>query len=372
MIENTHVAEKSARRHRFKRAPHNRMELRRRDLDMIATIAHSRFMNTAQVCRLFACDCPRMEKLGHRAGRPAMIFVKQHHDNCSCTCGVENKKREHAESCPALFKDDQHVGSRLRELYQAGYLERPIVQLQLRVKNGVVAEGSVPLVYCVTASGLSLIGQARRDALGLGKLSWVSKINEGTQVFMSHTLATVDVGVGVDVAVRKQQHLIRLSEAALLSTMSEQRRNSVRPWSLRTTYKGEPLTAVCDLAFALQDQQSRKRWNFLVEVDRGHMPIARGQDGADFSGTSIMRKLIAYAKAYTDDEHQKAFGFRGMRVLFLTTSEERVRTCIQAARDRFGSASVARLFLFGTLDAARDMLGYGFVGVDGKLTRLLD
>ncbi len=364
------------RRRRFRRDPDfrpdnsraGRIDVKRRDLDMIAAIAKHRFLNTEQVCRLFACDCPRVERIGQRGGRPASIFVKQHRHNCSCTCGLTSTKHDHAQGCPALFKDDQHVGSRLRELYQAGYLERPINQLQLRVKEGISALGSVPMVYSVTTTGLEVIGEDRRNAIRAGKLSWVNKVNEGTRVFMEHTLATADLSIGVDVALRSRPHLERLTEDLMQSTMSEERRNSVRPYSLRPRYKGEDLPTVCDLAFAIGDKNLRKRWNFLVEIDLGHMPIER----ADLNRTSIMRKLIGYAKAFDTNLHQTEFGWRGFRVLILTTSEERVRSCVKAAKARFGTASAARIFLFGTLNSHRNLLDITFLDADGHAVRLIE
>lgn len=369
------IEQPAKRRRRFRRDPTFRsatsragkLELRRRDLDMIASIAAHRFMNTQQVRRLFACDCPRVEKIGVRAGQPATITVKQHRPQCACTCGVRSGKREHTATCPALFKDDQHVASRLRELYQAGFLERPVAQLQLRVKNGVVAEGSVPMVYCVTKDGLDIIGDDRRAAIGFSKLSWATKINEGTRVFIEHTLATADVGVAVDCSVRRDPRLERLSEQALLAGMKDDRRLSPRPFALKVRYKGEELSTICDLAFAVGDTVQRKRWNVLVEVDMGHMPVER----VDLTRTSIMRKLIGYAKAYEERQHQIEFGWKSFRVLILTTSQERVRSCIKAARQRFGSANVARIFLFGTLNDETDILQRDFLDVEGKSVRLI-
>lgn len=359
------------RRRRFRRQSNvlgakSRIELRPRDLDMIAEIARHRFMNTEQMCRLFACNCPRVERMGMRGGKPAPVMVKQHRANCACTCGAENRKREHASGCLALLKKDKHVGSRLRELYQAGYLDRPITQLQLRVENGVIKKGSVPLVYCVTAAGLALIGAERQAALGHGKMSWVNKINEGTRVFLEHTLAVADVSVDIDVAMRGHTRLQRVSDSDLLSVMAPTRSHAVRPWTLHVDYKGEELAVVCDLAFSITDRRSPKRWNFLVEVDRGHMPIER----ADLSRTSIVRKLIAYAKAHVDGAY-KAFGWSGCRVLILTTSQARVQSCVTAAKERFGDDPVGRLFLFGTLDATRDLSQAVFVTVDGKRVPLL-
>lgn len=347
------------RRRRFRRDPQfrsersraGRIELQSRDLEIIAAVARYRFMNTVQICRMFGCDCPPIEKLAVRASGPALIRAKQHR-----------------ETCVSLFKNDQHIAHRLRELFHQGYLERPVSQLQLRVRDGAIAKGSVSMVYCISKSGLDIIGSERRAALGAGKLSWVGKINEGGRVFMEHTLAVGGVSVGLDVVLRRQSRLVRLNESSLQSGMSAARRASPKPWSMRVKHKGEDLTALCDLAFAVGDPTTRQRWNFLVEVDRGHMPVVR----ASFHHTSIMRKLVAYAKAFEDGLHQSEFGWQNFRVVVLTTSTERVGSCVDAVRARFGTASVARIFLFGVEGAADDLLSYEFVDGLGRAVRLIE
>lgn len=334
---------------------------------MVAAIAEHRFLNTEQICRQFACDCPETQKVGVRGGEATVVRTKMHRDACSCSCGVGHSNRDHAPSCPNLFKSDKHVASRLLELYQAGYLDRPIAQLQLRVKHGKVSLGSVPMVYCVTTAGLDLIGEARRAAIGRGKLSWVSKTNEGGRVFMEHTLAVADVSIGINRALRNARHLERLSDAELKSGMRETRQLSVRPYGLKVRHKSGKLSAVCDLAFGIADKCAGKRWNFLAEIDMGHMPVKR----AGLSKTSIVRKLIAYAKVFEDGLHREEFDWRGFRVLVLTTSPERVQSCVKAAQEQFGASSYARIFLFGTFDAVHDMLGYEFVDGRGKPSRLI-
>jgi Replication-relaxation len=307
-------------------------------------------------------------RIGRRSGQPVTIEVKQHRPHCACDCGVAGRKREHADSCPALFKDDQHVGSRLRELYQAGYLERPITQLQLRIKDGAVAPGSVPMVYSVTAAGVALLSDDQRAALGHGRLSWVGKPNEGTRVFLDHTLAIADVSTAVDAALRTNHEYARLTERELCAGMPAARRASSHRWSLPATYKTTKLSAVCDLPLSIRTTNGRKQWNFLIEVDRGHMPIERH----DLVSSSIVRKLLAYAKAHHDGAHQTHFGWRGFRVVILTTSEERVRSCVAAARARFGAAAAGRLFLFGTMAAISNIFEYEFSTIDGRGCRLLD
>jgi hypothetical protein len=358
-------------------------ELRSRDLDMIESIARHRFLNTEQVCWLFACDCPWIEKIGQRNGVPQRVWTKTHRPFCACTCTVQNKKGDHAPSCPALFKDDKHVAARLRELFHAGLLDRPIAQLQLRInprrtrprkppqrKADAAGEGSVPMVYSVTARGLEALGEERRRSLG--KLSWVEKDNEGGRIFIEHTLAIADISIAIDVALRHRHDLRRVDDTQLKAGMTASRRDAVRPWALKARYKNEELSAVCDLAFALQNTTSAKQWNFLVEADLGSMPVER----KDLRQTSIVRKLIAYATAHLEDAHTHAFGWRNFRVLILTTTEERKRACMEAARRWFGTGKSGRLFLFGTLDAAATMLepahGSGIVDIDGAPVSLTE
>ena len=266
-----------------------------------------------------------------------------------------------------MFKDNQHVGHRLLELYQAGYLERPVSQLQLRVKNGAIGKGSIPMVYRVTTAGLGVIGEERRLAIGHGKMSWVGENLQNSRMFMEHTLAIADVSVGVDVAVRESAHVARLEEAKVYAGLTKARQADVRPWSLKVKYQGKELSTVCDLVFVLGDASERKRYNFMVEVDLGHMPVER----ATLTRTSIVRKLIGYAKAHVEGLHRTELGWENFRVLILTTSSGRVKSCVAAARKQFGSASVGRIFLFGTLEASHDMFNHEFVDIDGKQVRLM-
>lgn len=360
------------RRRLFKRDPDFRSERSRagrmvpteRDLDMIAAIARHRFLNTDQVCRLFACDCPREFRENQKV-RPAR--VSEHKPGCACSCGAGHLAK-HDAGCRNLLKDDQHVASRLRELFNAGYLERPVNQLWLRIKNGEQTTGSVSLVYCPTAAGIALIGEARREAIGRGKLSWIGKPNEGGRIFMEHATEVANISIGVDLGVRAKGELVRMSETELRAGMTPERQASERPWSLAVQHEGKTLPVECDLAFGIDDPTARKRYRYLIECDLGHMPIER----KDLTRTSIMRKLIAYEKAMRLEMYKTEFGWPNLRVVILTTSQERAKSCLKAARAHFGSSRTARMFLFGTLKASRDLLGYKFADIDGNRPTLLE
>jgi hypothetical protein len=225
----------------------------------------------------------------------------------------------------------------------------------------------MPMVYCVTSKGIEAIGAERRAALGHEKLSWVGKVNEGDHFYMQHTLKTGDVSVGVDCAVRTRPGLQRLSEAELMAGMSEKRRTTGKRWLLDVTHRGVHIATVCDLAFGIGDHHRRRRYNYLCEIDMGTMTIWNG----DLNNSSILRKLVGYARASFDGLYAKELGWQGVRVIFLTTSEARRQSMMEAAKKKFGRAPEGRLFLFGTHEAANDMLSYDFRDIDGRAVKLI-
>ena len=368
------IVNKFSRRHRFHRNPEfrsensraGRMALTSRDIDLIAFIASVRYASTDNLCRKFCCSCPREFKPRQKS-RPAAVIA--HRAGCSCTCGSQTTV--HAKDCQKLYLDDKHVASRARELFfqSGGYLERPVVQLALRLQGKTIMPGTGPLVYGVTREGLALVDRARRLALGI-ESAWVTR-HDGSR-HLAHCLSVTSVGVGVDVGLRGT-NLRRLSEAELRATLRHPKR--ARPWQLNVRYKNrgrgvdEQLSVIPDLVFAIE--QGSKRYHYMVECDLGHMPVVRDK-GRDLKRSSILRKLIGYAKAYEENLHRTEFLWLGMRVLILTTSKERVLSCAEAARDCFGSNKVGKIFLFGALDeASRDLFNYDFATVDGKSVKLV-
>jgi hypothetical protein len=370
----TMIPQRLKRRPLYRRQPEfrsehsraGRFDLTNRDLDIITSIARHRFMNTAQIVRLWSCDCPLVAKTGVRRGAPTTIEVKAHRRGCDCTC--RRSDGTHDITCRRLFKDSIHLATRLRELFQHGYLNRPLAQLYLRSdpKGGVIREGSVPMVYCVTAQGIEAIGPQRRAELGHEKLSWVGK-NDGDRFYLQHTLAIGDLSIGVDCAVRQSDTRVRLSDSELCAGMSDKRRQSGKKWLLEVAHKGVAISTLCDLAFGIGDKAIGRRWNFLCEIDMGTMTVSTG----DLSKSSILRKMVGYARASFDGHYAKAFGWQGVRVVFLTTSETRVQSMIDAAKQKFGKSKEGHLFLFGTHASSHDLFGYTFRDIDGKPVPLI-
>jgi hypothetical protein len=110
---------------------------------------------------------------------------------------------------------------------------------------------------------------------------------------------------------------------------------------------------------------------FMVEIDRGTMPVVR----SDFRQTSFERKMRAYLTAHAAKQHERQFGWKTFRVITVTTDDHRARSMTEALHALHVPHSPgASLFLFATRDELRgnDPLAHTWrdgAGRDIQLTR---
>ena len=126
------------------------------------------------------------------------------------------------------------------------------------------------------------------------------------------------------------------------------------------------LQLVPDFAFGLA-LASRRR--FMVEIDRGTMPIVR----SDFLQTSFERKMRAYLTAHAGKQHEKHFGWKTFRVLTVTTDQHRMQSMMVTLRKlRVPHSPGAPLFFFATRDELRasDPLAHDWRDGNGRAVRL--
>jgi hypothetical protein len=126
---------------------------------------------------------------------------------------------------------------------------------------------------------------------------------------------------------------------------------------------------VPDLVFGLQFADG-SRHSFMVEIDRGTMPIAR----SDFLQTSFERKMRAYLTAHAGKQHEKHFGWKTFRVLTVTTDQHRMQSMMEALRKlRVPHSPGAPLFFFTTRDELRaaDPLTLEWSDGNGHAVRLI-
>ncbi len=103
------------------------------------------------------------------------------------------------------------------------------------------------------------------------------------------------------------------------------------PFALRAklAHRGvvREISVVPDVVFGLELPDGSRRY-FMVEIDRGTMPISRSR----FDQTSFEKKMRGYLAAHAAKQHERQFGWKNFRVLTVTTDRERMQSMKEALR----------------------------------------
>ena len=151
----------------------------------------------------------------------------------------------------------------------------------------------------------------------------------------------------------------------------EETRSAKSPWSwrVRVQHKGATpeIGLLPDYVFALLLPDGRRR-PFVVEVDRGTMPVER----ATLDLSSMLRKFLAYEGGRKQELHTSRFGWRNFRVLVVTSSEERAET-MRALIGRTPALNSSPLFLFADHETLMqsDVLDTVWTAANGKPQALI-
>lgn len=233
------------------------------------------------------------------------------------------------------------TNDRLSKLYHAGYVDRPRAQLDYHPTGG-----SDFFVYALANRGARLL--IEHDGIENANVDWSRKNREAGRPFIEHQLEVVDFRVALVAAVRSRPEVRLILPEEIVATSPEATRRMRNPFAMRTifTYKGvrHDIGLVPDFAFSLELGKGVRR-NFLVEIDRGTMPVVR----RDFSQTSFERKMRCYQAAYAARKPDRQFRWTGFRILTVTTNERRTQSMLEALRHmRVYSNVDLSLFLFAT------------------------
>jgi DNA-binding Lrp family transcriptional regulator len=255
---------------------------------------------------------------------------------------------------------------RLQLLFHHGYLDRPTMQLDWYTR------GSEPMVYALGNRGaeiLETLDQVRR-----GGVRWDTKNRNLSRVFLHHTLAIAEVMVAFEVACRERKDMRLISPEEVLAGAPEATRHLRLPfrWQVEVRHGGKPyrLGVEPDRVFGLEFHgapENRRRAYFLLEADRGTMPVER----KGLAQTSFARKLLAYRETWRQGLHKTHLGIPNFRVLTVTTSRERVGHLVQACRALSGDG--LRLFLFTDQESigCGNVLMHEWVNGRGEFVQLL-
>ncbi len=238
------------------------------------------------------------------------------------------------------------TNDRLSRLFHAGYLDRPRAQLDYYPTSG-----SAPMVYALADRGARLL--IERDGIDFANVEWSRKNREAGRPFIEHQLEVMDFYVAMQCAAGKRDDVRLIHPDEMVATFPDQSFSERNPFALRVRISHRGLSynlgIVPDLVFGLRLADGSRR-NFMVEIDRGTMPITR----ANLSQTSIVRKMQSYLSAHAAKQHERQFGWKSFRVLVVTSDPHRMQSMKEALRRlHLPRSSDPALFFFATLEALR-------------------
>lgn len=258
------------------------------------------------------------------------------------------------------------TNDRLCHLFHAGYVDRPRAQL-----DHYPTKGSAPMVYALADRGARLLRE--HGEIDLSGIDRGRKNLEAGRPFIEHQLEIADFEVAAHLSAERSGDRYVNAEDIVSKLPAAAGSDRGNPIAFRVTVSHQgarhEIGLVPDIAFAIDLKRGAQR-NFFVEIDRGTMPITR----ADFSQTSIERKLRSYLSAYHSHLFERRFGWKHFRVLFVASDDSRIRSMTEALRSiQSPGAAGSSLFLFAARDTLRatDPLTANWRGVDGSLQRLL-
>jgi hypothetical protein len=232
----------------------------------------------------------------------------------------------------------------LLRLFHAGYIDRPRAQLDY-----YPTAGSGPMVYALADRGVRLLRE--RNGADFRTIEWSRKNHDASRPFIEHQIEIVNFHIALQRAARDRGDVRLVHPEEIVDASPGPTLRSHNPFSLRVrvSHKGvmRDIGVVPDLVFGLDLADGPCR-NFMVEIDRGTMPIVR----SDPNQTSFARKMRVYLAAHAAKVHERQFGWKNFRVLTVTTDANRIDSMTKALRQiRVPHSPGPSFFLFGTFDA---------------------
>jgi hypothetical protein len=258
------------------------------------------------------------------------------------------------------------TNDRLLRLFHAGYLDRPRAQL-----DRFPTFGTAPMVYALADRGARLLCERNGLCCGTGDRS--RKNREAGRPFIEHQIEIVNFQVALQRAVAQRSDVRLIAADEMIAASRQPLRASRDPFALRAklSYRGtvHEISVVPDVVFGLELPDGSRRY-FMVEIDRGTMPITRSR----FDQTSFEKKMRGYLAAHAAKQQERQFGWNNFRVLTVTTDRQRMRSMKEALRGlRAPRGLGASLFLFGTFDDLRtgDPLAHEWSDGNSRAARLI-
>lgn len=267
-------------------------------------------------------DSPRARRFGRRALPPPFQLTTR--DLAILAHVARHRFLSSAHLAALDGGSEQNLLRCLRTLFDHSYLDRPHAQLA-----HVPVTGNRPMVYGLGRRGAQALREHYRQTTE--QSDWTERNKRAGASFIGHTLAVADFMVGLELACRSRADVALLRQAAIIAEAPERTRTAREPLRLVVPGLDSKLgiaSVIADGLFGLTFPDGTAAY-FLLEVDRGSMPVVRSR----FNQTSFKRKLKIYWEAWKAGRHIQHFGVKQIRVVTVTENRARLNHMIDAVHE---------------------------------------
>lgn len=261
----------------------------------------------------------------------------------------------------ATGQSESMCKTRLTELFHAGYVARPSSQRPVRWQRNPNEQ----IIYALGDKGAAHLNESCGYDL---PARWADKNRELTITKIREWLAISEDMIAFERACTSRAMEL-LTGDELLDIGPIETLKLKEPFNIRI--QARERTLLPDKVFAIR-QPEGKRMLFFLEDDRSTEPVQRDVVSPS---SDIFKKLVLYHEMFSRGLHTAQFGFKAARVLFVTTSKERIGSMIRkltlaTENERPGA------YLFATradFDGGRaDPLDFPWLNGRSEEIRLLD
>src|ERR1700687_939901 len=232
----------------------------------------------------------------------------------------------------------QNVSRALLALFENGYVERPVAQVASRLLH----EGSRPTIYGLTRKGAALLRKHGED-VRRRLLDGIDKERGAGWRFIEHTVSIAEFWVSLELGARGREDLRVLERSEILEDAPKSKSDRLVRLEASVRIGGalKKNAAVPDALFGLRFNDEEESY-FMLEVDRGEMPIERYKNT---QRTYFAKKMLTYYEANRQRRHLHDLGIKNFRVLTVTTDKARIEKMLDAL-NAVTSGKGSNMFLF--------------------------
>ena len=218
------------------------------------------------------------------------------------------------------------VGERMKKLYHNGYIYR------FKTYN------NTPIVHAIENQGYDCL--IRKRNYPPNPTSFNKRNRRNKPFFIQHQNSVANFGACLEVATKKNQN----------TQLEKLEMRNIKNYSFKTQQKKLKITTIPDAFFSIQHINQRKEKttsNFFVEIDRGTESINPKKIN---NRSTIAKKMTGYWKAHKQGLFKEKFNLSNARILFITTSDQRIDNMIALNKEIDDLKKGSRLFYFTTLE----------------------